>query len=106
MRVMRYTPTVGGWLTVYLPGEVMRCEVVKLVDANRVLIEITGQPMSKSHQYRKGDRTGARRRIAYGRDVWEALDDRDFLANRSPVEPFVVEEEKPKRKVVRKKKVA
>lgn len=82
-----FSPAVGGFLTVRLPGEVMRCLVDQVVDRDRVIIEIDGVPMSKAHSYRKGDKTGARRRTEHGRDIWEALDDRDFLANRSPSEP-------------------
>lgn len=94
----RYQPSVGSFLTVRLPGELMRCKVLQVADEHRVLIEIDGVPMSKSHQYRTGDRTGARRRIEYGREIWEALDDRDWMANRSPDEPVQVEVEKPKRR--------
>jgi hypothetical protein len=93
-----YMPAVDSHLVVLFPGEIMRCKVHRVVDANRVLVEITGQPMSKTHQYRKGDVTGARRRIAYGLDSWEALDDRDFLANRSPADPAPAEKVKVKRK--------
>ena len=77
---------VDQYITVHLPGEIMQCLVVEIVDANRAIIEIDGQPMAKTHQYRKGDRTGVRRRRQYGMDIWEAIDDRDFIANRSPTE--------------------
>ena len=72
-------PKVGGHLVVHLPGEIMRCRVEKVIDANNVIIEIDGQPMAKSHHFRKGDVTGARRRRQDGMDVWEALEDRWFL---------------------------
>lgn len=87
---MSYVPSVGSHLVVRLPGEIMRCVVERVVDANRVIIEIDAVPMSRSHQYRLGDRTGARRKVEHGRDVWEALDDRDFIANRSPTELVAV----------------
>jgi hypothetical protein len=89
---MSYVPSIGSHLVVRLPGEIMRCVVESVVDANRVIIEIDAVPMSRSHQYRQGDKTGARRKVEHGRDVWEALDDRDFIANRSPTEPAVVAE--------------
>lgn len=98
-----YAPAVDSNLTVRLPGEFMRCKVVKAVDRNRVVIEISGVPVSKLHVYRKGDVTGARRRVEYGRDVWEALDDRDFLADRSPLD---VVEPKPEVKAAPKKRKA
>jgi len=107
---MLYVPPVGSHIVVRLPGELMRCLVERIVDENRVIIEINGVPMSRSHQYRRGDKTGARRKVEYGKDVWEALDDRDFIANRSPTEPIpppkLVEVKKaaPKRKAAAKPK--
>ncbi len=101
-----FAPAVGSFLTVNLPGEVMRCVVIDLVDEDRVIIEIDGVPMSRSHQYRAGDRTGARRRIEHWREIWEALDDRDFLANRSPNDLPTVDQatEQHKRKQTRSRK--
>jgi hypothetical protein len=101
-------PRVGGRIVVQLPGEVMQCEVVKFVDADRVVVEVSSEPMSRRHQYRKGDKIGARRRIdtLTGTDLWDALDDRDFIANRSPFEmkPVAAEVEPPKRKTSAKRK--
>ena len=79
-------PAVGSHLTVRLPGEMMRCLVDRVIDEDRVIIEIDGVPMARTHHYRQGDKTGARRRLEYGAYLWEALDDRDFFANRSPTE--------------------
>lgn len=101
---MSYVPSVGSHLVVRLPGEIMRCVVERIVDANRVIIEIDAVPMSRSHQYRLGDRTGARRKVEHGHDVWEALDDRDFIANRSPTEPVPVAEFAPPKKQAAKKR--
>lgn len=91
-------PSVGDYLIVELPGERMRCVVDKVIDRDRVIVEIASVPMAKSHTYRKGDMTGARRRREHGLDRWEAIDDRDFIANRSPNEFLPATEEKPKRK--------
>ena len=38
-------PKVGGLLVVHLPGEIMRCRVDRVIDANSVIIEIDGTPM-------------------------------------------------------------
>lgn len=92
---MSYVPSVGSQLVVRLPGEMMRCLVESVVDDDRVIIAIDAVPMSRSHQYRMGDRTGARRKVEFGKDVWEALDDRDFIANRSPTEPIPPPEPEP-----------
>lgn len=103
-----YAPTIGSFLTVSFPGERMRCRVDRLVDKDRVIIEVSSVPISKAHQYRIGDKTGARRRREHGHDIWEALDDRDFLANRSPAEPLppeppAVKKAAPKKRVAAKK---
>ena len=81
-----------------LPGETMRCQVERVIDVDSVIVEISGMPMSKSHFFRKGDKSGVRRRVENGRDVWEAMDDRDFLAGRSPNVPPPAEEPKRQRK--------
>lgn len=83
----------------------MRCLVEQIVDRDRVIVEIDSTPMARTHNYRKGDKTGARRRRENGMDVWEAVDDRDFLANRSPYE-FKLPEPEPEKPKRRKKKVA
>lgn len=105
---MSYVPAIGSDLVVRLPGEIMRCTVERVVDENRIIIEISAVPMSRSHQYRLGDKTGARRKMEFGQDVWEALDDRDFMANRSPTEPIPppveVKKAAPKPKIVAKPK--
>ena len=106
-------PAVGDQLTVKLPGEILRCVVDSVIDDDRLIVEIASTPMARTHNYRLGDKTGVRRRMEYGTYFWEALDDRDFIANRSPTEylspvmkPVITEEKvAPKRKVAAKKKV-
>ena len=97
-----FRPEIGGYLTVTFPGEIMRCRVEREIDQDRAIVEIEAVPMSKTHLYRKGDKVGVQRRVENGQDIWEALDDRDFIAGRSPnvppPPPAVVEPEKPKRK--------
>jgi hypothetical protein len=80
----RFTPVVDGFLTVHLPGEVMRCRVDRVIRPNVVIVEIDGVPMSKSHHYRKGDKAGAVRKAEFGREVWVAMDDREFIAHGTP----------------------
>ena len=73
-------------------------------DTDTVIVEIDSMPMAKTHLFRIGDKTGARRRSENGRDVWEALSDRDFLAGRSPNVP--PEPEKPAARAKPKRKAA
>ena len=81
----RFVPTVDGFIVATLPGETMRCRVERVVDADRAIVEI-GMPISKAHRFRPGDKVGVRRRVEGGRDIWEVLEDRDFLADRSPAQ--------------------
>lgn len=98
IRVTPFVPEIGGFLIVQFPGEVLRCQVNRVVSPTLCIVEITSVPMAKSHQYRKGDKPGVRMRMEYGKQVWEAVDDRDFLANRSPNEPLPLPDAKAKRK--------
>jgi len=100
----QFVPEIGSHLTVQLPGEVMRCRVDQVIDTDTVIVEIDSMPMAKTHLFRIGDKTGARRRSENGRDVWEALSDRDFLAGRSPNVP--PEPEKPAARAKPKRKAA
>lgn len=96
-----FRPEVGKHLTVTFPGEIIRCRVEREIDQDRAIVEIEAMPMAKTHMYRKGDKVGVQRRMENGQDIWEALDDRDFIAGRSPnvpPPPPTVEPEKPKRR--------
>lgn len=67
----------GGAITVDLGGEVMRCPVRRVIDADTALLELTGVPMSRNHSFKQGDFVGARRQHAMsGRDEWKAVDPR------------------------------
>ena len=97
-----WMPREGDFVVVTMPGEMMRCEVVRLVDRDRIMAKVLDAPVSKVHLFRKDDVIGVRRTMQFGRVIWEALDDRDFLANRSPNEP--PKPEVAKRKAAPKKK--
>lgn len=80
---MTYIPQPGAQLTVTLPGEVMRAMVTRLIDRNTVLVEI-GQPMAKSHNYRKDDIVACRRKFGDLGEFWEAFDDRIPIESIQP----------------------
>lgn len=56
-----FIPQVGTMLPVTLPSEILRAKVVRVVNDDTVICELP-QPLSKGHQYKKGDLVGARRR--------------------------------------------
>lgn len=87
----RFIPVEGSKIVVEMPGEVMRCTVHQVVNNHTVIVAVDGIPMSKTHLFRQGDKVGVRRRMRDGRDVWEALSDRDFIAGRSPANLAVPE---------------
>lgn len=94
-----FVPEVGKPLTVTLPGELMRAIVKRVLNRNTAFVEI-GQPMTRSHNYRKGDLVACKRKRQELGEIWEALDDRATAPEPPPPEPA-----KPKRKRAAKKVV-
>lgn len=80
-----FEPEVGGTLLIDLPGERMLCAVVALADHDRVIVEISGVPMAKSHQYQKGQQVPVERKMTQLGEVWEAMDER-LLQQRANAE--------------------
>lgn len=72
---MIYTPAAGSYLTICLPGEIMRAQVDRVVTRNTVIVTL-GQPMAKSHSYRLGDVVACRRTPApeFGSETWNAIE--------------------------------
>lgn len=72
---MIYTPAAGSYLTICLPGEIMRALVDRVVTRNTVIVTL-GQPMAKSHNYRLGDIVACRRTPApeFGSETWNAVE--------------------------------
>lgn len=105
-----FVPKEGEHLVVQFPGETIRCPVQKVVGDNAVLVKLDTPPMSRTHNFRHNDILGARRRIVNGRDVWEAQNDRDFLAEQARMTPArkvaPVEVKKVAEKKTAKKKAA
>ena len=61
----RFKPTVGGNLTISLPGEKLVAQVVGVASDDDVVVEIDHAPMmtGKSHFYRKGSFVPCRRGV-------------------------------------------
>jgi hypothetical protein len=70
-----YIPAPGSQLVVNLPNETMRAKVTKVVNRDLVLVEI-GQPLVRTHHYRKGDIIACRREWGELGEYWEAVDSR------------------------------
>ena len=80
-----FLPKVDDHLVVTFPGEAIRCPVVKVIGDDTVLIHLNTVPMAKSHNFGFDKHYGVRRRVRNGRDVWEAQQDREFLAEQERV---------------------
>lgn len=50
-----YEPKVGDAITVELPDERTRAEVIKVISDTAVIAKLSTYTTSKSHNYRKGD---------------------------------------------------
>lgn len=71
-----FTPKVGTILTIDLPGERVRAPVVTVYDGDHVFVELDSAPMSRTHQYRIGDRVLVQRRDAMMGQSWEVMDEK------------------------------
>jgi hypothetical protein len=75
-------PKVDDKLVVDFGGEIIRCPIVKVISNDAVFIKLDSPPMAKSHGFQFNSTYGARRRDIVGRDVWQAQQNADFLAEQ------------------------
>jgi len=75
-----YRPTEGGYITISLPGEMLRAVVLKISSDNAVVAKIDGVTMGKTHNYRKGDIVPCRRIVddLLKAEKWEVISDREI----------------------------
>lgn len=100
-----FIPQAGQSLTVMLPSETMRAEVTRVVNRDTVIVKI-GQPMMRTHAWRKDDLVACRRKTGVLGETWEAVEERPALPDEvvkpkakgftKPAKPA------PKKKVARK----
>jgi hypothetical protein len=82
----KFIPKKDGFVVVQLPGESMRCEVVKVMDEDTVYVRIGQPPISRTHTMRMNDIIGVRRRLKAGMpDTWEGQRDDDFIAEQKRI---------------------
>lgn len=74
-----YKPTIDTYLTIDLPGEKLRAVVRKILTPNKVVIELTGCPLAKSHQYKKDDFVACKRTQGIFGETWEAIESKPNL---------------------------
>lgn len=69
---MKFVPKVDAYLTIALPGELLRGQVLKVVSDDSVIVEISTEPLAKSHNYKFRDVIICRRKIGMFGEDWEA----------------------------------
>jgi hypothetical protein len=92
----------------------MRAKITKILDRDTVFVEI-GQPMAKSHSFRRGDLVACRRTAGVLGETWQAIENRPTVHGlpaaekpKAEVKPVVKPRAKPKpaKKPVPAKKAA
>ena len=58
-----FVPAVGATITVTLPGEMLRVPVERVLSDDRLVFKVDGQPLTRSHSFRRGD-IGVAKRIS------------------------------------------
>jgi hypothetical protein len=66
----KYIPKVGTFLTISLPGEVLRAEVQKVVTSDAIVVTIATEPLAKSHSYKFGQVIACRRHVGIFGEDW------------------------------------
>jgi hypothetical protein len=64
-------PKIGDITTVNIPSEILRAEVVEVIDEDHIICKLS-QPMSKGHNYQKDQRVAFHRSKGLAREQWDA----------------------------------
>lgn len=87
MQSYEYEPQEGEKLTLFLPGEVTRGEIKRVIDSKNVIVGLIQYTTSKDHPYRKGDLVPVRCETdTLNQRVWRAVDERSLAHSRPGVE--------------------
>ena len=62
-RTGEYQPNEGEFLTLFLPGEMVRAKVLRASSPDSCIAQIESVPMARGHQYRKEDIVPCRRGV-------------------------------------------
>ena len=79
-----YVPTVGGWITLSLPGEMVRAKVLRVTErGDRCIVSLEDTPLLSGrgqHTYKKGNVLPARRIVdsLLQAECWEVIPERDL----------------------------
>lgn len=85
MKGSRYEPKVGDTITVELPDERARATIEGLVSDTAVTARLLNFPVSRSHNYKKGDLIACRlRKSNIGINGWHVVPERELQAAQEP----------------------
>ena len=75
-----YVPTEDSYITLHLPGEMLRAKVKRVSNPDAIVAEIDSIPMGKSHNYRRGDIVPCRRTVDnfLNTEGWEIVSEREL----------------------------
>lgn len=74
-----FTPIIDSYLTIDLPGEKLRALVKKVINNNKIILQLTNQPLAKSHTYRKDDFVACIRKEGMFGEMWEVVESKPSL---------------------------
>lgn len=75
-----YKPGEGDFLTLVLPGEMVRAKVLRASSEDSCIVQIESVPMARGHTYKKEDIVPARRGVdkLLGSERWEIVSEREL----------------------------
>lgn len=74
-----FIPTIDTYMTIDLPGEKTRAVVMKILNDNKVVVQLISVPLAKSHMYQKDDYVACVRKNDMLGDTWKAQEARPTL---------------------------
>lgn len=74
-----FIPALETFLTIDLPGEKLRALVKKVLDKNKIILQLTSVPLAKSHNYQKDDFVACKRVQGIFGEMWEVIESRPSL---------------------------
>lgn len=84
-KAARYEPKADHIITVRLPGEVVRCKIIDVIDFEHVIGQITHYCVSRDHGFRQGDAVPCRfQPDEMGVRGWSSIPEHEMQASLAP----------------------
>lgn len=74
-----FQPTIDTYLIIELPGEKLRALVRRVLNKNKIVLQLTNVPLAKSHTYKKDDFVACKRVQGMFGESWEAIESKPTL---------------------------